>query len=879
MTQGQEGEKEADGLEVGDGSTPADALAPIIVAIGASRPPAEALKQFFTAMLPHPRLAFVVIVHLSPHRVSQMAELLANATAMPVTQAKQGDEVLPGHVYVIPPNHYLGIRKGVLHLKETVNRPAIPMPIDHFMRALAEDQQGGGVGIVLTGADHDGTLGLKEIKAAGGLTIAQEPGSAHHPGMPKSALSADPDWVLPIDQMPQALVDYVAYSESDVAASTSPAPQDKAADPLQDILTLIRSRTGHDFRWYRPGMLLRRLQRRMRLKLLNRIDDYMALLRESDDEVRALTKDFLIGVTEFFREPEAWRALEEQVLPVLVQDKSHNGSIRVWSVGCATGEEAYSIAMQLLDEMSKAGSAGRLNVFATDVDQAALQIARAGCYYPHIEVTVPTDRLHRYFSKTKEHYKVRKNLREAILFAPQNVISDPPFSRVDLIICRNLFIYLEPPLQQKVLELFHFALNAGGYLFLGRSESLGAQAARFEPVSSQWRIYRSVGARARLPRDLPMPWDGQYLTVETSGKAGERRARDPAQITHDLLIGGHTPAAVLVTRDYRVLYYHCKTEQYLLQSGEPSWDLPSLARQGLNVKLRTALHRAVTEQRTVTIEASVKRGDGIVDVSVEVEPVANFASSGLLLVTFQDVAKAMPLSPIKAQAGLLEESTALRQMEDELRNTRRELQSAVEDLESSNEELETSKEELQSLNEELTTVNSQLEEKLLQLEHTNNDLSNLLSSTHNPTLNLDRQFRIQRYTPSATRLFSLIPTDIGRPLSDIASRIVGDDLIDEARRVFADLATHESEVRTDKGAWFLRRVLPYRTEEDRIDGVVVTFVDITELRHASDDLRRLAAVVRDSNDAIVVYDFDGRILSWNRGAEQAYGYSEAEALF
>src|SRR3569832_863461 len=405
MTQGQEGEKEADGLEVGDGSTPADALAPIIVDIGASAGGLEALKQFFTAMLPHPRLAFVGIVHLSPDRVSQMAELLANATAMPVTQAKQGDEVLPGHVYVIPPNHYLGIRKGVLHLKETVNRPAIPMPIDHFMRALAEDQQGGGVGIVLTGANHDGTLGLKEIKAAGGLTIAQEPGSAQHPGMPKSSLSADPDWVLPIDQMPQALVDYVAYSESDVAASTSPAPHDKAADPLQDILTLIRSRTGHDFRWYRPGMLLRRRRRRMRLKLLNRIDDYMALLRESDDEVRALTKDFLIGVTEFFREPEAWRALEEQVLPVLVHDKSHNGSIRVWSVGCATGEEAYSIAMQLLDEMSKAGSAGRLYVFATDVDQAAVQIARAGCYYPHIEVTVPTDRLHRYFSKTKEHYK------------------------------------------------------------------------------------------------------------------------------------------------------------------------------------------------------------------------------------------------------------------------------------------------------------------------------------------------------------------------------------------------------------------------------------------------------------------------------------------
>jgi two-component system CheB/CheR fusion protein len=877
-------------------SVPAEALAaaPTIVAIGASAGGLDALKRFFGVMPQHPRIAFVVVVHLSPTHPSLLAEILSKNMEMPVRQIQDGDRVEPAHVYVIPPNRYLKITRGTLHLEPSVVRPAIPLPIDHFMRSLADDQQTLAAGIVLTGADHDGTIGLKEIKAAGGLTIAQEPSTAQHAGMPMSALEAGPDWVLPIEQIPRALIDYVEHRTPAVVpppVSSSSSSEDGEV-PLQEIFEVLRSRTGREFRGYRPGMLLRRIGRRMALNRLTHVREYLERLRESPEEANALSKDFLIGVTSFFRDPEAWETLDAHVVQPLLKEKPPDAVLRVWSAGCATGEEAYSVAMLLLDRINDTGRPMKLQVFASDIDGEALQVGRAGVYSSNVEVTIPIDRLRRFFRKNGNVYEVRKDLRDAVLFSPQNVLSDPPFSRLDLIVCRNLLIYLEPHLQHGVLELFHFALNPGGTLFLGKSETLGLQGPQFEPVIKPWRIYRSIGQVGSVPRDLPLRAEAPAFAFR--GVPRETRPADLGQLTRELLLDRHAPAAVLVNREYQVLYFYGRTGEYLAQpTGEPNWDLPSLARGEIGPKLRAALYQAVSDGRKVSIECRIKRGTGRSLIGIDVEPV-----NGLLLVTFADRQSAEPPAPAEAVRPL-DDAAAMRQLEEELRVTRSDLQSAINDLESlneelrvsneealsmneelqsSNEELQTSKEELQSLNEELVTVNTQLEDKVRELEHTADDLGNLLSSTHIPTLFLDRQFRIQRFTKAATHLFKLIPSDLNRPLGDITSRLADGALQTEARRVLDSLAPDEREVESDSGEWYLRRILPYRTADDRIDGVVVTFTDISALRRATEHQRRLATVVRDSNDAIIGYAFDGQILSWNQAAERTYGYQEAEAV-
>jgi two-component system, chemotaxis family, CheB/CheR fusion protein len=881
-----------EGLEQPQADAAGDGAADVglrYVAIGASAGGLDALKRFFAAMPAHPGLAFVIVVHLAPHHASLLAEILANSTSMPVAQAREGDRVEAQHVYVIPPNHFLRIEGGVLHLEPTVSRPAVPMPIDYFMRSLAADQQGAAIGIVLTGADHDGTLGLKEIKAANGFTMAQDPGTAQHPNMPQSALSAQPDRVLAIEEMPQALLDFVNHR-------LAPPPAEDSGT-LGEVLDILHARTGHDFHGYRTPMLLRRLRRRLALKRLADVPAYLELLRQDGAEVRALADEFLIGITEFFREPEAWQVIDEQVIPALLQKNPGAGPLRVWSVGCASGQEAYSIAMLLLQRVGGDDGASKLTVFGTDIDARGLEMARTGRYPASIQATMPPERLQRFFVKAEPGYEVRKELREAVLFAPQNLLSDPPFSRLDLIVCRNLLIYLQPPLQQKLIELFHFALNPGGYLFLGKSESLGLLATQFEPVSREWRIYRSIGTRTRLPRDLPAFSRERFNVGQGAGAGG--RGAEPAAIMHKLLLDGHAPAAVLVSRDLRVIYFQGRTEQYLEPpTGEPSWDLPSLAREGLRIKLRAALHRAISDEQPVSAEATVNRDGVFVDVRIAVEPVKEAGISGMLLVTFHERPRDQA-AETGSEVRKLDEASALRQLETDLSNTRRELQAAVENLEtsneelrvsneeamstneelqSSNEELQTSKEEMQSLNEELSTVNSQLESKVDELQRSNDDLNNLLGSTDIPMLFLDGNLRVKRFTAASKRLFKLIDLDIDRQLADIVSNLSDDSLLVDARRVFESLVPDAREVRTSSCEIYLRRILPYRTDEDRIDGVVVTFTEVTALRRMSEEFRRVAMAVRDSNDAVIVYDLDGRIREWNRGAAQSYGYDVDAAL-
>lgn len=869
-----------------------------IVALGASAGGLEALQGFFAGMPADPRFAFVVITHLPPQHASRMAEVLRRATRMPVSEAQDAEPIAPGHVYVIPPNRLMSIGSGLLRLEQAVPRPTIPHPIDYFMRALAEDQQERCVGIVFSGADHDGTAGLKEIKAAGGLAIVQEPGTAQFPGMPRSAIDAAvPDAVLPVERMGQALIDYVEHAPEATALNAAPAAAAATEDAslparLQQVLGLVHERCGKDFRWYRPAMLLRRLRRRMGLKSVRDVDAYMALLKESDDELRALVKDFLISVTEFFRQPDAWKVLEEQVLPRLVEERLAAGAgVRVWTPGCATGEESYSIAMLLLEQLGERSGDATVNVFASDVDAEALNFARAGSYPEAVVDEVGPQRLARFFEKQGDRYVVRKALRESVLFAPQDLVRDPPFSKLDLIVCRNVLIYLDPAQQGRILEVFHFALNATGVLFLGKSETLGQQADLFEPVSRTHRIFRRVGTTTRLPRPFEGQWSGPAGFLTPTGRPSSGKELNPAALVREHLSGRTFAAAILVNRDYRALYFHGETSRFLQPSGEAAWDLLSLLRDGLRSRVRAALQQAITSVHPVDVTAYVKRGGDALPVSIRVEPVADFARTGLLVVGFDDtqVAAAAPGDGAAADAAqeaelqLLRGELAAADRENEttnaeLRVANEEAMSLNEELQSSNEELQTSKEELQSMNEELASVNSELEDKVDELDQALGDLRNFMESTRVATLFLDRDLNIRRFTQEAQSLFRVLPSDEGRPLRDIASNVADPGLLAAAADVLRDLEPRELEVAKSEGGWFLRRILPYRTRDERIEGVVVTYTEITALRKAAQDARHLATVLHDSNDAVIVHDFAGRVLFWNRGAEQTYGYTRQAAL-
>jgi two-component system CheB/CheR fusion protein len=869
-----------------------------IVALGASAGGLEALQGFFAGMPADPRFAFVVITHLPPQHASRMAEVLRRATRMPVSEAQDAEPVAPGHVYVIPPNRLMGISSGLLRLEQAAPRPAIPHPIDYFMSALAEDQQERCAGIVLSGADHDGTAGLKEIKAVGGLAMVQEPATAQFPGMPRSAVDAAvPDAVLPVEKMGQALIDYVEHAPEaavlDVAHAVAVPTEDGSLPArLPRILALVHERCGKDFRWYRPAMLLRRVRRRMGLKSVRDVESYIALLEASDDELRALVKDFLINVTEFFRQPDAWKVLEEQVLPGLVEQRLSAGAgVRVWTPGCATGEESYSIAMLLLEQFGGRGRDATVNVFASDVDAEALNVARAGSYPEAIVDEVGPQRLARFFEKQGDRYVVRKTLRESVVFAPQDLVRDPPFSKLDLIICRNVLIYLEPAQQGRILEVFHFALNPAGVLFLGKSESLGQQADLFEPVSRSHRIFRRIGTTTRLPRPFEGQWSGPggFLTPTTRPDGGN--VPNPAALLREHLGERACAAAVLVNRDYRALYFHGETSRFVQPSGEAAWDLLSLLREGLRTRVRAALHQAITSMRPVEVEAYVKRDGDVRPVHIRVEPLSDFARTGLLVVRFDDaqVAAAPPGDgaagdeALEAELQRLRDEIAASERESEtttaeLRVANEEAMSLNEELQSSNEELQTSKEELQSMNEELASVNGELEDKVEELELALGDLRNFMDSTRVATLFLGRDLNIRRFTKEAARLFRVLPTDEGRPLRDIASTVADPDLLAAAADVLKDLEPRELEVSTSEGNWFLRRILPYRTRDERIEGVVITYTEITALRKAAEDARHLATVLHDSNDAVIVHDFAGRILFWNRGAERAYGYTREAAL-
>jgi two-component system CheB/CheR fusion protein len=850
-----------------------------IVGIGASAGGLAAFKQFFAAMPAGSGIGFVLIPHLDPTHESLMAELLGKATSMSVTEAKDGAAVEPNCVYIIPPNRYLAISRGVLQLSKPPEPRGLQTAIDFFLRSLAADQKERAIGVVLSGTGSHGTLGAREIKLAGGMVMAQQPDTAEYDQMPRSAIGTGlVDYVLPPKAMPKALLKYVEQPYLKRTLEEAPASE-AGAEQIVHILTLLRYRTKYDFRCCRKNMLLRRVQRRMGLRHIDQYAKYLALLREDAAEVRALYKDLLIGVTAFFRDLEAFKVLSQRVLAELVERADGARPVRVWVPGCATGEEAYSIAMLFLEEFALANKPVNIQVFATDIDEDSLETARQGVYPESIASDISPERLRRFFVKTDEnHYQVGKQLRETVVFAPQNLISDAPFSKIDLVSCRNLLIYLEPDVHAKVIRLFHFALKQNGHLFLGPSESIGRAEAIFEPVSKKWRVYRRIGPVRRELVDIPIvAAEGRRAGI-THSEPAPAHTLGFAELMQKALLEDFAPASVLVNHKHQVLCFLGPTADYLeFPRGQPTNDLLSLARQGLRTTIRAACDQAVRDGRPVTdVNARVKRNGDYVSSTITVRPITQpKEAEGLLLVTFQD-RPALPVGGAveRAKPELLEESNLVHQLEYELKVTREDLQSTIEEMESSNEELkasneevmsmnaelqsaneelETSKEELQSLNEELTTVNNQLQDKVDDLDKASSDMANLLVSTDIATVFLDTDLHIQRFTPAIGKLLNLIPTDVGRSITDFSAKFHDENLVRDCHRVLSELTRVEKEIWTTEStqagagrpvgapptdaAWYIRRIFPYRSVENRIDGMVITFLEITERKQAEEALR------------------------------------------
>jgi len=873
-----------------------------IVGIGASAGGLEALRELFLATPPDIGAGYVIVQHLDPTHDSLMADLLTKYTAMRVVQVEDGMAVTPNVVHIIPPNTSLTIADGVLKLDRPVERRGMRMPIDLFLISLAEDQEEAAIGIVLSGTGSDGTYGIRAVKAHGGLVMVQEPSSARYDGMPRNAIATgDADYVLKPEEIPHVIRHYVELLRNPDLR----APLEKSdKDHLLGITALLLAREGYDFGCYKRGTLERRIVRRMGLKHIERLSGYHQLLRGDAEELKALSRDLLIGVTSFFREPEAWEILSRDVLTPLLQRHSAGDSVRVWVPGCATGEEAYSLAMLLVEAAERTGAQVSPQIFATDIAKDALDTARTGRYPESIEAGVSKARLRRFFSKDGDGYRVKSNLRESVIFAPQNLISDPPFSNLDLISCRNLLIYIEPPYQDRVLSLFHFALADGGYLMLGHSEAIGGNQALFRPLSNKWRIFRRVDSARPRTMDILFGKGGSSHRLRAPAQL-PRHDSNFGQLTQKLLLNLFAPAAVLIDDSQLIQYFYGSVSDYLgLGTGEPTTQLLSLAGEGLRPKLRSVLHQASTGRRPVQMSgARVRRGKEWSQVRIAAYPLEeSSAPKGMLLITFQDEElgpeqQRMPrtltddedpvVKQLEAELGNARQElrTTIEQMEtanEELQASNEEVMSMNEELQSSNEELETSKEELQSLNEELTTLNSQLEEKLRELEKANNDLQNLLVNTNIATIFIDRSFRIRRYTPSATALLNLIASDIGRELTDIAWRFSDESLLADAAKILQGQVIPESEVWAENGCWYTRRVMPYQTEHGAVEGVVITFVDITERREMEQRLRESEQHLRHITDALPVlisYVDQDQCYRFNNAAYQRwFGKEPADLL-
>ncbi len=833
-----------------------------IVGIGSSAGGLETLVQFFKNTPNDSGMAFVVIQHLDPSHKDMMVELLQRVTPMPVMQAKDKLKIKPNHIYVIPPNKDMSILHGVLHLLAPVAPRGLRLPIDFFLRSLADDQQERSIGVVLSGMGSDGTLGLRSIKEKAGVVFVQDPDTAKFTGMPGSAISAGlADVVAPADELPGKILSYIHHAP--LVSKRGPTQEEKTRNGLEKVVIILRAHTGHDFSLYKKSTLYRRIERRMGLHQIKKITEYILFLRENSAETDLLFKELLIGVTSFFRDPKVWDFLSRKALPALFAEKSPGQTLRAWIPGCATGEEAYSLAITFMEllEKSKKHPRTSLQIFATDLDGDAIEKARQGVFPANISSDLSQERLGGFFDQVDAGYQVSKPIREMVIFAQQNVIMDPPFTKLDIICCRNLLIYMTPELQKKLMPLFHYSLNSSGLLILGSAETVGSFSDHFSTVDNKLKIYRR---KEPLSEKFPVDFPSSFASITPTASEAPMKQKEPANLqtlTEQMLIQKYTPSAVLVNDQGDILFISGKTGKYLEPAaGKANLNIFAMAREGLRHALSGAFQKALKEKSDVVVpNIRVGTNGGVQVVNLTIHSILDKKQmQGMLLIVFSDVKDISDKKSDKQSKVIPADQTRVRELQDEvqrlleelhgnqeemqssheeLKSANEELQSTNEELQSTNEELTTSKEEMQSLNEELQTVNAELQSKVDDLSRASNDMKNLLNSTDIATIFLDGKLKVRRFTEQATRIFKLIPGDVGRPLSDLVSVLDYPDLYNDSTEVLRTLVFSEKQAPTEDDRWYKVRIMPYRTTENVIDGIVITLVDISAMKKLETELR------------------------------------------
>ncbi len=867
-----------------------------VVGIGASAGGLEALEKFFSNMPYDSGIAFVIIMHFDPASKSLMAEILKKYTKMEVFQVEEGMKVEPNRIYIIPPNKDMAILNVMLHLLEPVVRKGIRHPIDFFFRSLADDKRENAICIILSGTGTEGTLGLKAVKGEEGMVMVQDVKSAAYDGMPGSAIATGlADYILPPEKMPQQLLKYVKQFSIKGVRKTDNVID--TTNSQQKIIILIRDQTGHDFSLYKQSTIVRRIERRINIHQIDNISDYVRYLRENPQEIETLYKDLLIGVTNFFRDPQAFLVLKKEISDLF----KNKNAVRIWVPACSTGEEAYSIAMVCKEYMDETKRDLKVQVFATDVDKTAIETARAGVYPDSIAVDVSHERLQRFFTKNPDTYSIKKEIREMVIFSHQNIIKDPPFSKVDMVSCRNLLIYMGPELQKKLLHLFYYSLNPGGILFLGNSETIGELTDIFSILDRKWKFFKRKGGAT-----IPLMEDFIHIAPREINeiKIFDLKPRGIGELTEKILLESYVPSCVIINEKGDILYIHGKTGKYLEPApGRASLNILEMAREGLKLELKAAIRKVITHKKDILFkDLYVKTNGDVQTINLVVKPIVKpEAMKGLMMVIFEDVQSLKSSRPVKktytskhinerafelekelksTKENLQATIEELETSNEELKTTNEEMQSSNEELQSANEELEASKEELQSINEELMTLNAEHQAKIEEFSRAINDMNNLLSSTEIATIFLDNDLHIKGFTPAVTKIINLIKTDIGRPVSDIVSNLEYENLVTDVNIVLDTLVFQEKEIKNNKNQWYLMRILPYRTTENIIDGAVITFIDITQ-RKQIEQMERDARIYADGvvntvRESLIILDKDLRVLSANQSFYKTFQVSRED---
>jgi two-component system CheB/CheR fusion protein len=838
----------------------------IVVGIGASAGGLVPLEELLKELPADSGMAFVVVQHLDPTYRSHMADVIRRHTRMYVVDAMDQMPFEANTIYVPPSDKYMAVEDDRIKLVELTDE-RIRLPIDFLFRSLAQTKADRAVGIVLSGSGSDGTLGVREIRCAGGMVIAQDPETAQFDGMPRSAIATGMvDFILPPREIPSVLV---TFAENAFQAPAVEIPEsDDISDKISPILDLVAKQINQDFHNYRKSTVYRRILRRMGIVRIDTLTHYLDFLRERSDEVQELAKDILVSVTSFFRDPEAFEELRETAIRILLREKRDSSPIRVWVAGCATGEEAYSLAMLLLEESALAQVKPPIQIFASDLDQEGLKLARAGIYPESIALDISPERLQRFFTKTDHTYQINKEIRELVTFAVQNLVSDPPFSKLDLISCRNVLIYFEPALQRRVAQLFAFALKPGGYLFLGKSDATGGTSLRdqFEPIATKARVYKRTGAVPPFVPPILSTVNADGRIIPHFGQPRERRHINFADMLNRAFLSRFGASGVITDANGGIVYLVGALRKYLdFPSGASEFNLFDMVGDRPLRRLRPALHRAIHEEKTVTLE-HIEFAPGNISciANITIVPLSR-NNEKLAAVLFEQLGEVVPAQPsLPQESEIGEDTSTIKRLEselklltddfhvtvsdyeasaEELKAANEEITSINEELQSTNEELETSKEEIQAANEELITVNNQLGLKVEELNQVNDDLTNFLNASEIATVFLDTKFNIRRFTPSARRLFNFVPMDNGRPLGDISNKLTEDNVLHVCKNVLDSLAPSQHEIQSTDGNWYLMRCIPYRTLSNKIDGVVVTFVDVTDRKKAELELKSLNAAL------------------------------------